>query len=216
MTKNKTLMIHAHPKVDDPASYSVRVGKRFLKTYEGLVDADHIIEHIYLYRDEVPALDVKVFSAWDKQEKGTELSKSERQVMDRMSEIMAQFKSAHTFVIVMPLHNFSVPSKLKDYMDNIIISDHTFKYTSNGYVGLMTGNRRVLVIQASGAVLTNNDWFTSVEFSHQFLKASFEFMGILDYQIIRVQGTDTSKVADPLTPVLHEADEAAKRLTMPW
>ncbi|KAI8062576.1 FMN-dependent NADH-azoreductase 1 [Gongronella butleri] len=129
-----------------------------------------------------------------------------------MNELVEQFKSAHTYVMVMPLHNFNVPSKLKDYMDNILIAGHTFKYTSNGAVGLMTDDRRLLVIQGSGAVYTNNDWYTGVEFSHQWLKAMFKLIGVLDYQIIRVQGTNTSKVTDPLTPALDEADDAAKRL----
>ncbi|VED63897.1 NAD(P)H-dependent oxidoreductase [Staphylococcus delphini] len=34
-----------------------------------------------------------------------------------------------------PLHNFNVTSRLKDYIDNILIARQTFKYTSDGSVG---------------------------------------------------------------------------------
>jgi FMN-dependent NADH-azoreductase len=78
-----------------------------------------------------------------------------------MSEILQQFKSANTFVIVLPLHNFIIPSKLKDYMDNIMIARETFKYTENGSVALLKDGRRLLVIQASGGIYTNNDWYRS-------------------------------------------------------
>ncbi len=46
-----------------------------------------------------------------------------------MSEILKQFKIANKYVIVFPLHNFNIPSKLKDYIDNILIARETFKYT---------------------------------------------------------------------------------------
>ena len=82
-----------------------------------------------------------------------------------MSEILQQFKSANTYIIVLPLHNFNIPSKLKDYMDNIMIARETFKYTENGSVGHLKDGRKMLVIQASGSIYTNNDWYTEVDYS---------------------------------------------------
>lgn len=41
----------------------------------------------------------------------------------------------HRIVIISPLHNFNVTSRLKDYIDNILIARQTFKYTSDGSVG---------------------------------------------------------------------------------
>lgn len=46
-----------------------------------------------------------------------------------MDKVLQQFKSAYKDVISYPLHNFNIPSKLKDYMDNIMIARETFKYT---------------------------------------------------------------------------------------
>jgi FMN-dependent NADH-azoreductase len=108
-----------------------------------------------------------------------------------MSEILRQFKSAKKYVIALPLHNFNVPSKLKDYMDNILIAKETFAYTDKGSVGLMNDGRDVLVIQASDGIYTNQDWYTEVEYSHKFLKAMFNFMGV-DYRIIRAQEAETA------------------------
>ena len=116
------------------------------------------------------------------------LNEEEQQITDRMSVILRQFKDARKYVIAMPLHNFNVPSKLKDYIDNILIARETFRYTKNGSEGLLTDGRRLLVIQASDAIYTNNDWYTEVEYSHKYLKSMFNFMGIMDYQIIRAQG----------------------------
>ncbi|AJQ57722.1 FMN-dependent NADH-azoreductase [Bacillus thuringiensis] len=209
---NKTLIINAHPKVDDPSSVSIKVLNHFLVSYKELIPNNETIEQINLYDDVVPMIDKTVLSAWEKQGNGQKLTDEEQKVTERMSEILQQFKSANTYVIVLPLHNFNIPSKLKDYMDNIMIARETFKYTENGSVGLLKDGRRMLVIQASGGIYTNDDWYTEVEYSHKYLKAMFNFLGIEDYQIVRAQGTAVLDPHEVLQNAYKEVEEAASRL----
>ncbi|KXY74312.1 MULTISPECIES: FMN-dependent NADH-azoreductase [Bacillus] len=209
---NKTLIINAHPKVDDTSSVSIKVFNHFLESYKELIANNETIEQINLYDDVVPMIDKTVLSAWEKQGNGQEFTGEEQKVTERMSEILQQFKSANTYVIVLPLHNFNIPSKLKDYMDNIMIARETFKYTETGSVGLLKDGRRMLVIQASGGIYTNNDWYTEVEYSHKYLKAMFNFLGIEDYQIVRAQGTAVLDPNEVLQNAYKEVEEAASRL----
>ncbi|MCM3731217.1 NAD(P)H-dependent oxidoreductase [Fictibacillus nanhaiensis] len=209
---NKTLIINAHPKIDGTSSASLQVFNHFLKAYKKLIPDSKGIAQINLYSDVVPMVDQTVLSAWEKQQKEEELTFEEQKVTERMSEILQQFKSANTYVIVLPLHNFNIPSKLKDYMDNIMIARETFKYTENGSVGLLKDGRRMLVIQASGSIYTNDDWYTEVEYSHKYLKSMFNFLGIEDYQIIRVQGTALLEPNEVLEKAYKEVEEAASRI----
>ncbi|MCU4989010.1 NAD(P)H-dependent oxidoreductase [Bacillus cereus] len=209
---NKTLIINAHPKVDDTSSVSIKVLNHFLVSYKELIPNNETIEQINLYDDVVPMIDKTVLSAWEKQGNGQKLTDEEQKVTERMSEILQQFKSANTYVIVLPLHNFNIPSKLKDYMDNIMIARETFKYTETGSVGLLKDGRRMLVIQASGGIYTNDDWYTEVEYSHKYLKAMFNFLGIEDYQIVRAQGTAVLGPTEVLQNAYKEVEEAASRL----
>ncbi|PFC90909.1 FMN-dependent NADH-azoreductase [Bacillus anthracis] len=209
---NKTLIINAHPKVDDTSSVSIKVLNHFLVSYKELITNNEPIEQINLYDDIVPMIDKTVLSAWEKQGNGQKLTDEEQKVTERMSEILQQFKSANTYVIALPLHNFNIPSKLKDYMDNIMIARETFKYTETGSVGLLKDGRRMLVIQASGGIYTNNDWYTEVEYSHKYLKAMFNFLGIEDYQIVRAQGTAVLDPNEVLQNAYKEVEEAASRL----
>ncbi|HDR6306210.1 TPA: NAD(P)H-dependent oxidoreductase [Bacillus cereus] len=209
---NKTLIINAHPKVDDTSSVSIKVFKHFLESYKELISNNKTIEQINLYDDVVPMIDKTVLSAWEKQGNGQELTREEQKVTERTSEILQQFKSANTYVIVFPLHNFNIPSKLKDYMDNIMIARETFKYTETGSVGLLKDGRRMLVIQASGGIYTNDNWYTEVEYSHKYLKAMFNFLGIEDYQIVRAQGTAVLDPTEVLQNAYKEVEEAASRL----
>lgn len=79
---------------------------------------------------------------------------------------------------------------MKDYMDNILIARQTFRYTSNGSVGMMTDDYRVMLLAASGSIYTNHDRYTPLEFQHYYLKETFcEIMGFDSFQIVRAQGT---------------------------
>ncbi|MGG3445266.1 FMN-dependent NADH-azoreductase [Bacillus nitratireducens] len=209
---NKTLIINAHPKVDDTSSVSIKVLNHFLVSYKELIPNNETIEQINLYDDVVPMIDKTVLSAWEKQGNGQKLTDEEQKVTERMSEILQQFKSANTYVIVLPLHNFNIPSKLKDYIDNIMIARETFKYTETGSVGLLKDGRRMLVIQASGGIYTNDDWYTEVEYSHKYLKAMFNFLGIEDYQIVRAQGTAVLDPNEVLQNAYKEVEDVASRL----
>lgn len=205
------LIINAHPKVEAATSVSLRVLQHFLEAYSKWNPAG-AIEHIDLYRDSIPAIDHMVLETWSKQGKGEPLNEGEQQITDRMSEILQQFKAARKYVIVMPMHNFNVPSKLKDYIDNILIARETFQYTEKGSEGLLIDGRSLLVIQASDAIYTNNDWYTEVEYSHKYLKSMFNFMGVMDYRIIRAQGNAILDRNQILAQAFQEAEEAAKSL----
>ncbi|WP_274651200.1 FMN-dependent NADH-azoreductase [Paenibacillus humicola] len=207
----KLLVINAHATVDSPDSFSLEVGKHFLEHYRKM-NPNESIEQIDLYAEEIPEVNSTVLSAWGKLASGEELTDEEKRVTGRMNDILQQFKSAKKYVIIMPLHNFNIPSRLKDYMDNVMIARETFKYTKNGGVGLLTDGRSVLVIQGSGAIYTNNDWYTDNEFSHKYLKSMFNFLGVEDYQIIRAQGTNVLDKADVLKNAKKDAEEAAAHL----
>lgn len=166
------------------------------------------IEQIDLYRDSIPCIDRTFLSLHEKRRSGEALTEEEQALDSRMTEILQQFKRAKKYVIAMPLHNFNIPSKLKDYIDNILIAKETFAYTDKGSVGLLTDGRNVLVIQASDGIYTNQDWYTEVEYSHKYLKAMFNFIGV-DYQIIRAQGSYYLGRDEVLTKAFHEAESAA-------
>ena len=215
MAKETLLVVNAHPRVNDSASVSLQVLQRFLDTYRTLAP-EAPVERIDLYRDFVPAVDSVVLDAWGKTGRirgagnaDQPLTAEERLLTSRMEDIVRQFKRAKKYVIAMPLHNFNVPSKLKDYMDNILIAKETFAYTDNGSVGLLTDGRSVLVIQSSDGIYTNNDWYTEVEYSHKYLKSMFNFMGIDRYRIIRAQGNAVLDRKDILAQAFREAEEAA-------
>ncbi|MFD4703669.1 FMN-dependent NADH-azoreductase [Gottfriedia sp. NPDC058432] len=207
---NRVLVINAHPNFNSEEVYSVNVLNHFKNTLKSK-DPSAKIEQINLYNEFIPNVDSNVLSAWGKLSEGIQLNSDEARKIERMNEILKQFKEIKQYVIAFPLHNFNIPSKLKDYMDNILIARETFKYTEDGSVGLLYDDRKLLVIQASGAIYTNDDWYTEVEYAHKYLKSMFNFLGVEDYQIIRAQGTALLKREEILANAYKEAEDAAMR-----
>ncbi|GAB6927335.1 NAD(P)H-dependent oxidoreductase [Paenibacillus sp. JCM 10914] len=207
---DRTLIINAHPRVECEESLSLQVLEHFISEYQAR-NPENWIEQIDLYREYIPAIDVNLLNGWGKMESGDHLTEDEERALGRMMGILQQFKQATHYVIAMPLYNFNVPSKLKDYMDNIIIPKETFRYTEHGSEGLLTDGRSIVVIQGSDGIYTENDWYSEVEYSHKYLKSMFAFMGITDYTIIRAQGHAVLDKNDILAQGRSAATEIAKQ-----
>ena len=198
----KTLIINAHPDFTRTDSYSAKLQQEFLVAFKKRFPENQLT-YLTLYDTVIPKIEEnQLLSIWVKQQKNERLSLAEKEIAKSSATLLAQFKAHHRIVIVSPLHNFNVPSRLKDYIDNILIARETFKYTETGSVGLMTDDYKLLYLQASGSVYTRNDRYTPLEFSHYFLKEMFtEIMGFEEFFIVRAQGT-----------ALYSQEEVLKRL----
>lgn len=192
----KTLIINAHPDFRNAAHYSVQLEQAFLQLFQTRFPND-TVDVINLYDTVIPQATVpELLGIWEKQAQHVNLSIEEQRLFAINQQLLQQFKAHHRIVIVMPLHNFNVPARLKDYIDNILVARETFRYTENGSVGLMTDNYRVMLLQASGSIYTRNDRYTPMEFSRLYLDKMFtEIMGFDRFEIVRAQGLQTNGVA---------------------
>lgn len=185
-----TLLINAHPDFNNESTYTAKLKNLFLDKYKTTFPNGEI-EELNLYDIDVPRIEGdQLLNVWNKQSSGESLSDDETKIADMSAFLLNQFKANHRIVILTPLHNFNITSRLKDYIDNIMIARETFKYTEDGSVGLMTDDYKALLLQASGGVYTNDDRYTPLEFSYYYLKEMFkEIMGFDEFYIARAQGT---------------------------
>ncbi|ABK83178.1 NAD(P)H-dependent oxidoreductase [Campylobacter fetus] len=181
----KTLLINAHPKFDEKDTFSYSLQSKFKNKFENEFDTNSLCS-INLYNSAIPKLDRDMLNLFQNQQND--------ELQTQMNSIMEQFLSSKRIVIVMPLHNFNIPARLKDYMDNILIAKKTFAYTSGGSIGLMNDDRKVLVLCSSGSVYTDGGRYANLDFACQYLKAMFcEIMGFNNFYIVRAEGTSMSK-----------------------
>lgn len=178
----QTLIINAHP---DPQNKTAYCTNRLVYCLtEKLPDASVL----NLYNEDIPELTAETLplygSVYDEK---SSLSKREQQILARRAELIEQFKAADRLIIAMPMHNFSVTSRLKDYLDNIIMGGQTFQFSENGPQGLM-GGHKALLVQSSGSVYSTGP-LAPWEQSYPFLRTVFGMLGFDSTDIVRAEGT---------------------------
>lgn len=207
----KVLYITANPK-SEKDSYSLSVGRAFINAYKKQNPKDEIIE-LDVYKTDLPYIDTDVFSGWGKLQQGTSfdsLTAEEKRKVGRINELTEQFISADKYVIVTPLWNFSIPPKMKAYIDTICISGRTFKYTENGPVGLLTGKKAVH-IQASGGIYSQGP-ASDFELGDRYIKSICNFLGIQPLESILVEGI--AAMPDKAEEIKNSAIQKAERLAV--
>jgi FMN-dependent NADH-azoreductase len=183
----KVLYIIANPKPEDQ-SYSLAVGEEFLNAYKQEKPNDEIVK-LDLYQIDIPYIDTDVFSGWGRLQKGDafdELSENEKDKVSRINALTEQFISADKYVFVTPMWNFSIPPRLKAYIDNICIAGKTFKYTAEGPVGLLT-DKKAVHIQARGGIYSEGP-AKEMEFGDRYLRAILSFLGIPSIESVIIEG----------------------------
>ena len=145
------------------------------------------IEKINLYDPSVhiPVMDKFMFNY-----EGEKLTEKEQNDKIRQKEILNQWKSADVVFIYMPLHNFNVVSKFKDYIDNIMIVNETFKCEVESLIGLDDSNKQITFIITSGGEFDKHIQYTNLDFAVQYVRGVFSILGIDKVKVIRVEGLD--------------------------
>ena len=102
-------------------------------------------------------------------------------------ELIQELESADEIVIGAPMHNFSIPSALKLWIDQISRAGRTFSYGADGPKGLLQGRKATLLV-ASGGVYSPGSPAAVMNFVDPYIKAVLNFLGITQVQTIAVGG----------------------------
>jgi len=112
----------------------------------------------------------------------------QREALSVSDALIAELQRADEYVIGVPMHNFSIPSTLKLWIDQVARAGKTFSYGAEGPKGLLTGKKATLLV-ASGGVYEHGTAMASLNFVTPYLKAVFGFLGVADVTIIAAEGT---------------------------
>ena len=180
----KILQILAHPDYDNKNRISnllAELGEEELrKKYNNITTLN-----LYDPKCYIPVMDKHMFNYDDK-----ELTKEEEADKIRQEELLNIWKNSDYVFIYMPLHNFNVVSKFKDFIDNIVIVNETFKCEVETMVGLDNTNKQVTFIITSGGEFDSHIQYVNLDFAVQYVRGVFSVIGIDKVKIIRSQGLD--------------------------
>lgn len=94
-----------------------------------------------------------------------------------------QFAEADEIVIGAPYWDLSFPAQLKVYIENIMVSGITFKYTENGSLGLCRASRLTYITTSGGFLAGQN-------FGCDYIKGIADMLSIKEIRFITAEGLD--------------------------
>ncbi|MDB5848965.1 MAG: azoR [Rhodoferax sp.] len=98
--------------------------------------------------------------------------------------LIAELADAQMVVISTPMHNFTVPTALKAWIDQIVRSGRTFEGTPRGKRGLLASKPVYLVVSCGGPV--GNGVETQQDFLTPYLHYLLGTIGLTDVRALRV------------------------------
>lgn len=92
--------------------------------------------------------------------------------------LIEELKAADALVIATPMHNFTVPSSLKAWLDHVVRIGVTFNSTSEGKIGTLADRPVYIAISRSGARERQPD------FLEPYLRAILPTIGLKDLRFV--------------------------------
>jgi FMN-dependent NADH-azoreductase len=157
---------------------SSQLAERFVTQWLARNPGGRVIERD-LAADPVPHLTAERFQAFNTP---AENRTPEQQAVVAYSDaLIEELRSADTIVLAVPMYNFGVPSTLRTYFDHVARAGVTFRYSSAGPEGLLTGRRAYVFVTRGGVYGGEQD--TQAPYLRQFLR----FIGI-ESEFVFAQG----------------------------
>ena len=124
--------------------------------------------------------------------------------MSQSEELIAELESSDFVVIGTPMHNFTVPSALKAWIDHVVRVRRTFNVTPDGKVGALH-DRPVFVAVSSGGRYSGKH-ARQPDFLTPYLKAILGTIGLHDLTFFSVEGS--ALAPDALAEARAKTDRA--------
>ncbi|MDR7855469.1 FMN-dependent NADH-azoreductase [Tissierella sp.] len=198
---SKILYIKANAKPEG-ASRTFKVSDSFIEAYKENHPDDTIIT-LDLYKENIELLSADDINTVF----GPKTTESRNHPILKYAY---QFAEVDKYVIAEPMWNLSIPAILKAYVDYICVTGITFKYTSEGPVGLCTGKKAINIASRGGSY--SAEPYSAYEMGDRYLRTIFGFLGITDFTTIAADGLDSTgnNVDEIVNNAIKEAKELAR------
>lgn len=129
---------------------------------------------------------------------------ADRQALARSEALIAELEATDRLVIATPMHNFTVPSTLKAWIDHVVRAHRSFALTPRGKQGLLADRPTYVIVSAGGVV--SGEGPRQPDFVTPYLRHVLAVIGIHDVQFQMLEGLARGP----------EAVQAAERSARAW
>ncbi len=205
---NRLLYIQASPRGDQ--SHSIAAADLFLAAYRSAHPDDEIVT-LNLFEKELPPFNGDTLQSKYAILYGQDKTDSQQTAWRDVEDIISEFTSADKYVMAVPMWNFSIPYRLKHYIDLLVQPTYTFSYSpEEGFSGLVVG-KPVFVSYARGNVYPPGSQSEALDLQTRYLEQILGFIGFSDIRRLIVEPTLTGP--GPVTlgrEVIEKAEEMAR------
>jgi FMN-dependent NADH-azoreductase len=182
----RLLHIIATPRAEE--SRTLKVAGSFLEVI-GRRYPDCHIDELNVFVEKLPDLTVKRLDGKYLLLAGKDLSVDLQNAWEDIVRCIERFLSADAYLISCPMWNFSIPYRLKHYIDVILQPKYLFRYTNKGPEGLVN-SRKMTIITSRGGDYSPGSPFRAYDLQEPYLKNIFGFVGITDITFINAETMD--------------------------
>ena len=176
---SQILLITSSPRVD---SYSTRVARKLAEKLASRPGSGLTVRD--LTHQPLPHIDDSFAVA--RNTPPDDLTSTQKSALSLSDKLLAELFAADTLIVAAGMINFSIPSSLKAYIDNVVRPGVTFRYGKQGPEGLVKGKKAYLVVARGGVY--SQDSMRALNFQDTYLKTVLGFIGITDVEVIAVEG----------------------------
>lgn len=203
------LYIQASPRGE--RSYCIRTADAFIDAYKK-EHPDDLIMTLNVFDEKIPAFDGFAVQAKYAVMHSTEHTKEQLKAWHSVEQLIEQFKSADKYVLAVPMWNFSIPYRLKLYIDNLVQPGYTFTYSQEkGYEGL-AGDKPFLVVYSRGGQYQPGSGAEAFDMQKKYIDLILGFIGFESIKSIIVEPTlqgGTEIAQEKLTEAIRQAEQMA-------
>ncbi|MGV6821232.1 MAG: FMN-dependent NADH-azoreductase [Parvularcula sp.] len=108
--------------------------------------------------------------------------------------LIEELRGSQALIISVPMYNFSLPSSLKAWIDQIVRINETFSYDGASFNGLVPIRRAYLAISYGSQGYAEGGALAGMNFLEPYLNALLPFLGIEETKTFRIEGTTGEEV----------------------
>ena len=111
----------------------------------------------------------------------------QRQTLAVSDELVAELVAADEYVVGVPMHNFTIASTLRLWIDQVARPGKTFGFVDGRPTGILK-NKKATFLVASGGVYGPGSVMASFNFVEPYLRTFFGFLGVTEAQAYAAGG----------------------------
>ena len=182
---SKLLYIQASPRAE--RSKSTAVADAFIEMYQQ-GHPDDLIETLNVFDADLLPFDGLVVRAKYTILHGKEHTKEEASGWKAVEVVIEQFTSADKYVLAVPMWNFGIPYRLKQYIDILIQPGYTFSFSpEQGYKGLVLGKPAFIAYARGGQY--SDPAYAALNHQSTYLETILGFIGFSKINSVVVEPT---------------------------